>query len=83
MHLKEHIIYFLNQWIHYLWGKHTINIKRILFLSIILGSLLTIASCGGDADCDDVGVFDEFNSLTSQASVMASTLDITDQDQCW
>ena len=43
---------------------------------------MTIASCGGDADCDDVGVFDEFNSLTSQASGMASTLDITDQDQC-
>ena len=57
------------------------NIKRISFFSIILASLLTIASCGG-VDCDDPAFGNELEQLLNEAVDLAFSFDPTNQDQC-
>jgi len=55
--------------------------KRISLFSILLASLLTIASCGGGADCEDPGVFDEFNRIQSEANALGVQF-ASDQTLC-
>ena len=57
-------------------------IKRLSFFSITLASLLTLASCGGGVDCNDPGFGNELERLLDEASVISSSFDPNNQDQC-
>lgn len=55
--------------------------KNILLLTTLIAGLLLVSSCGGDADCEDAGVFDEFNMLQDEVNSLGVQL-ATDPTVC-
>lgn len=45
--------------------------KNICLLAILIAGTLMISSCGG-VDCEDPGVFDEFNRLQTEANALGA-----------
>jgi len=54
--------------------------KNIVLLATLVASVLVISSCGG-VDCEDPGLFDEFNRLQTEANTLGLQLP-TDPTVC-
>lgn len=54
--------------------------KNFVVLTTLVATLLLISSCGG-VDCEDAGLFDEFNRLQTEANTLGLQLP-TDPTVC-